>query len=40
MTAEAQDDANFQNLFQLLKTKVTTEAYLSVESNVETRGNN
>ena len=33
---EAQDDAQFQDLFQLLSTEVTGEEYLSFNDDVET----
>ena len=36
VTEEAQDDAEFQDLFQLLTTKVTAEEYLSFVDDVET----
>ena len=36
VTDKAQDDAEFQDLFQLLKTEVTAEGYLSFDDDVET----
>ena len=36
VTEEAQDDAEFQDLFQVLTTKVTAGEYLSFVDDVET----
>ena len=36
VTEEAQDDAEFSDLFQLLTTKVIAEEYLSFDDDVET----
>ena len=36
VTEKAQDDAKFQDLFQLLTTEVTAEGYLSFDDDVET----